>query len=715
MPSKSEFACKALIACTILSVILLTAAAFIIMWQGGSRYLGLLHLAAASFFLCSFLFLRKISRKIKKAEDDAHLEELWEMQQAIEKSELRYKSLLEGGGDAIFVLNSENGLLEEVNQKGTDLLGYNKEEMERLSAKDLVAASERKKFAELVRRVKKRGSATSEGLPFQRKDASVFLGSVKAQLIDLRDEQVVQVIIRDVTYKSRTEREIKQRNRELSILNRLIALANESLQLPEVMNVVLKETLDVFAAEGGAIHLLEGEGNSTTLAATYAISESLRENVVFTALREDEQCHIVSTRRWHCVADLSQGRCRMAMAASADGWQSFAAAPLLAKNRLIGVIHLMTRAERHFSTDEMKFLTTIGTQIGIVIEHARLFAELNRKTEELQRSHRLLEKSSHQLAISQNRLKKNLLLVERANMELERLDRMKNHFLGMVSHEFKTPLTSIISGAQFLLAADDSRLPAEARQVLDMVLGGGLRLHEILNDLLKVARLEAKSLSLNKAPLQLREVFEVVLERVEPLVRERNQQVSVGEMTLLPFFKGDREYLEEVFTNLLENAVKFTPDGGNICIETSLVNKGAILRKKEVLDRFHASFTAQLKDVPYLQVAISDSGIGVEHEEQLKIFDKFYEIGDIRHHSTGKNKFLGKGAGLGLAIVKGMVEAHDGMVWVESSGIGAVENTGSSFLVLLPLEEDGRQPALAFLEGSDHLRGNPDSDNPEDR
>ncbi|MEK9145784.1 MAG: histidine kinase dimerization/phospho-acceptor domain-containing protein, partial [Elusimicrobiota bacterium] len=78
-------------------------------------------------------------------------------------------------------------------------------------------------------------------------------------------------------------------------------------------------------------------------------------------------------------------------------------------------------------------------------------------------------------------------------VELERLDRMKNHFLGMVSHEFKTPLTSIISGAQFLLAADDSRLPAEARQVLDMVLGGGLRLHEILNDLLKVARLEAKS------------------------------------------------------------------------------------------------------------------------------------------------------------------------------------------------------------------------------
>ncbi|MBI1922117.1 MAG: PAS domain S-box protein [Geobacter sp.] len=713
MPSKSEVACKALIVCTVLSVILLTVAAFIIVWQGGSRHLGLLHLVAASVFLCSFRYLRKISQRIKKAEEDAHLEELWEMQQAIEKSELRYKSLLEGGGDAIFVLNSENGILEEVNQKGTDLLGYSKEEMERLSAKELVSVAERRKFAELVRRVKKRGSAASEGLPFQRKDGSIFLGSVKAQLIDLRDEQVVQVIIRDVTYRSRTEREIKQRNRELSILNRLIALANESLQLPEVLDVVLRETLDVFAAEGGAIHLMDGEGNGTTLAATYAISEALRENVVLTAQREDEQCHIVSSRRWHCVSDLSQARCCMARAASADGWQSFAAAPLLAKNRLVGVIHLMTRSERHFSSDEMKFLTTIGTQIGIVIEHARLFVELNRKTDELQRSHRLLEKSSHQLAISQNRLKKNLLQVERANVELERLDRMKNHFLGMVSHEFKTPLTSIISGTQFLLAADDSRIPAESRQVLDMVLGGGMRLHEILNDLLKVARLEAKSLTVNKAPLQLREVFEVVLERVEPLVRERNQLVAVGEMTLLPFFKGDREYLEEVFANLLENAVKFTPDGGQIRIETSLVDKGAILRKKGLLDRFHASFTTQLKEVPYLQVEISDSGIGVDHEEQLKIFDKFYEIGDIRHHSSGKHKFLGKGAGLGLAIVKGMVEAHDGMVWMESAGISAPENTGSSFFVLLPLEEDGRQPTLAFLDGLDHQQSKPDSDNSE--
>ena len=90
-----------------------------------------------------------------------------------------------------------------------------------------------------------------------------------------------------------------------------------------------------------------------------------------------------------------------------------------------------------------------------------------------------------------------------------------------------------------------------------------------------------------------------------------------------------------------------------------------------------------------------DSGVGIDVDEQLKIFEKFYEVGEIRHHSSSKRKFLGKGTGLGLTIVKGMVEAHGGMVWVESPAQAA----GSSFFVLLPLEENLRQPAFSFMGG----------------
>jgi signal transduction histidine kinase len=92
-------------------------------------------------------------------------------------------------------------------------------------------------------------------------------------------------------------------------------------------------------------------------------------------------------------------------------------------------------------------------------------------------------------------------------------------------------------------------------------------------------------------------------------------------------------------------------------------------------------------------VEVRDNGVGIAHEERLKIFETFYEIGDIRHHSSGKGKFQGKGAGLGLAIVKGMIEAHGGMVWVESPS-----DCGSSFFLLIPLEEGSCQPSFPFMQ-----------------
>jgi signal transduction histidine kinase len=99
----------------------------------------------------------------------------------------------------------------------------------------------------------------------------------------------------------------------------------------------------------------------------------------------------------------------------------------------------------------------------------------------------------------------------------------------------------------------------------------------------------------------------------------------------------------------------------------------------------------------YLQVEVRDSGVGIAPDEQLHIFDTFYEIGDIRHHSSGKDKFQGKGAGLGLAIVKGMIEAHGGMAWVESPVSESSVRPGSAFFLLIPLEEGPSQTVFPFM------------------
>lgn len=623
----------------------------------------------------------------------AHLLEIREMQREVDKTVRRYMDLLEGAGNAIYVFNADDGILEEVNRRGTELLGFSKEEMVAMRGKDLIPDEEQEKFTSLVFRVKRRGSGHSDGVTFRRKDGSLFLGEIDARLIDLGDEKVVHATVRDITFKSRSQREIRQRNHELSILNNILASTNKSPQLQTVLEVTLKETLEVFSADGGTIHLLDDDGKTLLLTTAQNISEQLKTELEQRKLECESQCQISSVQRCLVISNLEQAPCHVARASAREGWQCITAVPLIAKSRLIGIMHILTRQEHRYTVEEMRFLNTMGNQIGIVIDQARLFAELSWKNEELLRSHRLLEKSSNSLAVSQSRLKKNLALVERANLELERLDRMKSHFIGMISHEFKTPLTSILGGTEFLLNNYDNIIDPEQRRMLEMIHNGGARLNEIVSDLLKVIKLETGSSPVKKVTLQLCEIIESLQEHFKPLLIERKQTIVFETPSELPYFNGDREYLEEVFTELLINAMKFTPDGGEIVVVGRVADRQALELKAEALCRFNPKFYEQIMDICYLEVEVRDSGIGIDAGEQLKIFDKFYEIGDICHHSSGKHKFQGKGTGLGLAIVKGMVEAHGGMVWVESTGAA-----GSSFLLLLPLEEYAGQPTLPFMQ-----------------
>ena len=183
------------------------------------------------------------------------------MRRMADKAALRYQSLMEEAGDAIFVINAKTGLLEEMNDMGTVLLGYSREEMGTINGKDLFPKSDRARYASLVRRVNRRGIAASDSLTFLHKEGSQFLGEVKARLIDLGDEKVVQAMVRDVTHKKQAEQEIRKRNRKLSLLNSIIARANSTLDLRTVLDVTLHETMDYFGV-GSWNHPSPGGGGT---------------------------------------------------------------------------------------------------------------------------------------------------------------------------------------------------------------------------------------------------------------------------------------------------------------------------------------------------------------------------------------------------------------------------------------------------------------------
>ncbi len=521
----------------------------------------LLHLLLVLLLAVSLITLRLFGGASRVRNERQHSYKILEMQREVDKTILRYKSLLEGAGNAIFVFNAQ-GILEEVNRKGCELLGISKEKMAVIPGKDLVLEDEQEKFNSLVFRVKRRGRAYSEGITFKRGDGSTFLGEVEARLIDLGDEKVVHVIVRDITSKRWAQRELNQRNYELSILNNILA-NSQSSDLQTILETTISETLEMFSAEAGTIHLTEDNGTVLVLTACRNITPQLETELSRHSLQREFPCRISSIQRCHVLDNIEDTSCYVAQAAARSGWKCIAATPLMAKTELIGVLHIMTSKEQHYTEEELRFLSTMGNQIGMVIGQARLFAELNWKNDELLRSHSLLEKSSNKLAISQRRLKKNLAVVEQANAELERLDRMKNHFIGMVSHEFRTPLTSILGGAELLL--NDYDLLEEQRGMLEMIHNGGSRLNRIVSDLLTVIKLETSAPPIKKVTLQLQEIIETLEEHFTPLLRERKQTISSLKNEALPYFNGDREYLDEVFTELLINAMKFTPDGRDPC------------------------------------------------------------------------------------------------------------------------------------------------------
>lgn len=252
----------------------------------------------------------------------------------------------------------------------------------------------------------------------------------------------------------------------------------------------------------------------------------------------------------------------------------------------------------------------------------------------------------------------------KARSDLKKLDQSKSNFVSVAAHELKTPLT-LIDGYTAMMI--DTILKQENHDLLvhtNGILNGSKRLRAIIDDMIDVSLIENQMLTLNFQAFWLNRLVEFVLLEISPVCKERRIDIDIDPF---PGFSevnfGDPERLIQLFRNLLTNAIKFTPDNGKI----------------NVTGRKLSGF---------VEVIISDTGIGIDLEDQLIIFDKFSRVGNVALHSSGKTKFKGGGPGLGLPIAKGIAEAHGGSIWVESPGYSETNFPGTTFHVLLPLREE---------------------------
>lgn len=284
------------------------------------------------------------------------------------------------------------------------------------------------------------------------------------------------------------------------------------------------------------------------------------------------------------------------------------------------------------------------------------------------------------------RLEAKVVELENANRRLQKIDKMKTDFITIAAHELRTPITLVYGYARLLQTEVQKKISggktvADVSQLAHRISHSVHRLSEVVNDILNISLIETDQMVLDQSSVNLAELFKVAINELSLDKNERNLTITLENLEDLPPISGDPERLRQVFWNILSNAIKFTPDGGSILV------KGWEAAATETASQpgFKPSrYEAQQKS---LIIMVQDTGIGIDPSEQSEIFDRFYIVEDTAYHSTSKTAFKGGGMGLGLPIAKGIIEAHGGRIWVESQGRNVEDPTGSTFYVLLPINQ----------------------------
>ena len=301
-------------------------------------------------------------------------------------------------------------------------------------------------------------------------------------------------------------------------------------------------------------------------------------------------------------------------------------------NNIFGCIEIFK--ESSFTPEDATCFQTIAQQVALPLKSATLYQEL----------------------------------IE-TNQKLERLERLKSEFISIVSHELRTPLTSIKNSLDILMSGRCGEITPASDKFLNMAMRNVQRLSGIINDLLDLSKIEAGKMDFHFAPTNINSVINYVKTALSEVAKTKGLNLVTNESDDLPEILADSQRLEQVLTNLVSNAIKFTPDGKSITISSRMVNASDI----KVNDCFKDVVKNLTGD--YIEVCVKDEGIGIEQKNLLHTFDKFAQIENSLSRKAG-------GTGLGLPIAKQLLDAHKGAIWCDSE-----LNKGSKFYFVIPVNK----------------------------
>ncbi len=398
-----------------------------------------------------------------------------------------------------------------------------------------------------------------------------------------------------------TQDSLLKKSKEIKTLHDVAgALSSRGVPAPSTLAAIVSIVARALEADLVAFLLLdEGTGELVTQPGAYGLEGP--EVLYRLALTDDRSSsvRVFKTRRPFVTGDAQDDPSVIASYAKMWKVHSLMVVPLILEDRCIGVMRVGSKRKGAFSDEQIALVSVIAGEAAIIVETAIL----NRK----------LAKTAEQLAT---------------------LNRMKDEFVSTVSHEFKTPLTTISGFLSVMLDGDTGPLNLQQMKFLTIAKSASIRLSGLVSDLLDLSRLEGGA-KMEPGPLDLARLVHESVENHQPAAAEAGKTLSSEAPGTLPRVLGDERWLHLVLDNLVSNAIKFTHPGGRVRVKVS--DKGE-----------------------FVMVSVSDDGIGIPPEDLEKIFERFYRAGN-------RSSVNAPGTGLGLAIAREVVDKHGGKIWVESA------------------------------------------------
>ncbi len=305
-------------------------------------------------------------------------------------------------------------------------------------------------------------------------------------------------------------------------------------------------------------------------------------------------------------------------------------APVNIKNKFYGIIEVFR--ENDFSRDDTKCFTTLVKQVSLPLESAILYEE-----------------------------------IKDTNIKLEKLERLKSEFISIVSHELRTPLTSINSALDIILKGTTGEVNDAMEKFLNLAKRNVTRLSAIIYDLLDLSKIEAGKMEFRFERTNINNTIELVKNTLENLAKEQNISINMDLDKSLDTVYIDTQRIEQVLTNLISNAIKFTNENGTIEIKSSGIDS------EEIRNNAFFKTLPEKMSKKYIKISVKDNGIGIAKENWEKVFEQFKQIENPLSRKVG-------GSGLGLPIAKRLMDAHKGFIWLDSE-----INKGSTFYIAIPV------------------------------